>query len=88
MVHARGTTSYGYFEAYGAWGDEPISRYTRAKLFQEQGKRTDVALRFSTVAGGRDSSEATRDRAASRSSSTPRTATGVSDHATIPTPDH
>ncbi len=61
VVHARGTTSYGYFEAYGTWGDEPISTYTRAKLFQEQGKRTDVALRFSTVAGGRDSSEAARD---------------------------
>jgi len=29
VVHARGTTSYGYFEAYGTWGDEPISRYTR-----------------------------------------------------------
>ncbi|MDP9417924.1 MAG: catalase [Actinomycetota bacterium] len=61
VVHARGVTAYGFFEAYGAWGDEPISRYTRAKLFQEKGKRTDVALRFSTVAGGRDSSEAARD---------------------------
>ena len=61
VVHARGTTAYGYFEAYGAWGEEPISQYTRAKLFQEKGKRTDVAVRFSTVAGGRDSSEAARD---------------------------
>ncbi|MFH8611494.1 catalase [Streptomyces sp. NPDC018029] len=61
VVHARGVTAFGYFEAYGKWGDEPISRYTRAKLFQEQGKRTDVALRFSTVIGGRDSSEAARD---------------------------
>jgi catalase len=61
VVHARGTTSYGYFEAYGTWGEEPISRYTRAKLFQEKGKRTEVAVRFSTVAGGRDSSEAVRD---------------------------
>jgi catalase len=61
VVHARGTTAFGYFEAYGKWGDEPISRYTRAKLFQEEGKRTDVALRFSTVAGGRDSSEVARD---------------------------
>ncbi|MFK4067098.1 catalase [Streptomyces sp. NPDC029674] len=61
VVHARGATAFGYFEAYGKWGDEPISRYTRAKLFQEQGKRTDVALRFSTVIGGRDSSEAARD---------------------------
>jgi catalase len=61
VVHARGTTSYGYFEAYGKVGDEPISRYTRAKLLQDAGKRTEVALRFSTVAGGRDSSEAVRD---------------------------
>ncbi|OWA14581.1 catalase [Streptomyces sp. CS227] len=61
VVHARGVTTFGYFEAYGKWGDEPISRYTRAKLFQEPGKRTDVAVRFSTVIGGRDSSEAARD---------------------------
>jgi catalase len=61
VVHARGVTAFGYFEAYGTWGDEPIDRYTRAKLFAEPGKRTDVALRFSTVIGGRDSSEAARD---------------------------
>ncbi|MEV4527723.1 catalase [Streptosporangium sp. NPDC049304] len=61
VVHARGVTTYGYFEAYGKLGDEPISRYTRARLFQEAGKRTDVAVRFSTVIGGRDSSEAARD---------------------------
>jgi catalase len=61
VVHARGTTAFGYFEAYGRWGEEPIARYTRAKLFAEPGKRTDVAVRFSTVIGGRDSSEAARD---------------------------
>jgi catalase len=61
VVHARGATAFGYFEATGKIGDEPISTYTRAKLFQEAGKRTEVALRFSTVAGGRDSSEAVRD---------------------------
>ncbi|WP_299536888.1 catalase [uncultured Streptomyces sp.] len=61
VVHARGVTTYGFFEAYGKWGEEPIARYTRAKLFQEAGKRTDVAVRFSTVIGGRDSSEAARD---------------------------
>jgi len=61
VVHARGATAFGYFEATGKVGDEPISTYTRAKLFQEAGKRTEVALRFSTVAGGRDSSEAVRD---------------------------
>ncbi|WP_394429476.1 catalase [Streptomyces sp. SGAir0957] len=61
VVHARGVTAYGYFESYGTFGDEPLSRFTRAKLFQERGKRTDVAVRFSTVIGGRDSSEAARD---------------------------
>ena len=61
VVHARGAAAFGYFEAYGTIGDEPISRYTRAKLFQKQGGRTAVAVRFSTVAGGRDSSELVRD---------------------------
>jgi len=61
VVHARGAVAYGYFEATGKWGDEPIARYTRAKLFAEPGKRTDLAIRFSTVIGGRDSSEAARD---------------------------
>jgi catalase len=61
VVHARGFVSYGTFEATGKWGDEPISKYTRAKLFQEAGKTTDVAVRFSTVIGGHDSSEAARD---------------------------
>jgi catalase len=61
VVHARGATAFGYFEAYGAVGDEPVATYTRARLFGEKGKRTDVAIRFSTVAGGRDSSEVARD---------------------------
>ena len=61
VVHARGATAFGYFEATGKVGDEEISKFTRAKLFQEPGKRTELALRFSTVAGGRDSSEALRD---------------------------
>lgn len=61
VVHARGFTAYGEFEATGKIGDEPASRYTRAKLFQESGKKTDLAIRFSTVIGGRDSSEVARD---------------------------
>lgn len=40
VVHARGAGAHGYFEAYGTFGDEPISTYTRAKLFQEKGKKT------------------------------------------------
>jgi len=61
VVHARGFVCYGEFEATGQIGDEPASRYTRAKLFQEAGKKTPVAIRFSTVIGGRDSSEVARD---------------------------
>lgn len=61
VVHARGFVCYGEFEATGKIGDEPASRYTRAKLFQEAGKKTPVAIRFSTVIGGRDSSEVARD---------------------------
>jgi catalase len=61
VVHARGATAFGYFEAYGSLGDEPIADYTRARLFAEKGKQTELAVRFSTVAGGRDSSELARD---------------------------
>jgi len=61
VVHARGFVAYGEFEATGKIGDEPASKYTRAKLFQEAGKKTDIAIRFSTVIGGRDSSETARD---------------------------
>src|SRR5690554_3141300 len=61
VVHARGFVAHGYFEATGKVGDEPIEKYTRAKLFNAPGKRTDVAIRFSSVIGGRDSSEAARD---------------------------
>jgi catalase len=61
VVHARGAVAFGHFEATGRWGDEPIEKYTRAKLFNTPGKKTDLAIRFSTVIGGRDSSEAARD---------------------------
>jgi catalase len=61
VVHARGFVAHGEFEAYGTIGDEPASTYTRAKLFQEKGKKTPVTIRFSTVIGGRDSSEVARD---------------------------
>src|SRR6266852_917278 len=61
VVHARGFVSHGSFEAYGTIGDEPAAKYTRAKLFQGKGQQTPVVVRFSTVIGGRDSSEAARD---------------------------
>ena len=61
VVHARGAVAFGHFEATGKWGDEPIEKFTRAKVFASAGKKTDLAIRFSTVIGGRDSSEAARD---------------------------
>src|SRR5215217_4009329 len=61
VVHARGFVCYGELEVTGKIGDEPASKYTRAKLFQTAGKKTPLAIRFSTVIGGRDSSEVARD---------------------------
>ena len=61
VVHARGFLAHGFLEAYGTIGGEPASRYTRARLFQERGKRTPLVVRFSTVIGGRDSPETARD---------------------------
>jgi catalase len=61
VVHARGAGAHGYFEAYGTVGGEPISRYTRAKLFQERGKRTPMFARFSSVIHGGHSPETLRD---------------------------
>ncbi|WEG12315.1 catalase [Pullulanibacillus sp. KACC 23026] len=61
VVHARGAGAHGYFEAYGSVGNEAISKYTRAKLFQEKGKKTPVFVRFSTVIGGKESPETLRD---------------------------
>ena len=61
VVHARGTGAHGFFEAYGTAGGQPIAKYTRAKLFQEPGKRTPVFVRFSTVIHGGHSPETLRD---------------------------
>ena len=56
VVHARGSAAHGYFECY-----EPLTRYTRASLFADAGKRTPVFVRFSTVAGERGSADTVRD---------------------------
>lgn len=61
VVHARGAGAHGVFEAYGTVGDAPVSKYTRAKLFQEKGKETPVFVRFSTVGHGNHSPETLRD---------------------------
>lgn len=61
IVHARGAGAHGFFETYGTVGDEPVSKYTRAKVFQEKGKKTPVFVRFSTVVHGNHSPETVRD---------------------------
>lgn len=61
VVHARGTGAFGYFETYGKVGDEPVEKYTRAKVFSGAGKRTPLMVRFSTVAGAKDSPETASD---------------------------
>lgn len=61
VVHARGTGAFGYFETYGKVGDEPVEKYTRAKVFSGAGKRTPLMVRYSTVAGAKDSPETERD---------------------------
>lgn len=61
VVHARGAGAHGYFEAYGSVGGQPVATYTRAKLFQQRGKRTPVFVRFSSVIHGGHSPETLRD---------------------------
>ena len=61
VVHARGSGAFGYFETYGKVGDEPVEKYTRAKVFSGAGKQTPLMVRFSTVAGSKDSPETARD---------------------------
>jgi len=61
VVHARGTGAHGWFEAYGKIGNEPATKYTRAKVLTRTGKRTPVFVRFSTVIGSKDSPETARD---------------------------
>lgn len=56
VVHARGAGASGYFEA-----SKDMSQYTKAILFSEAGKKTDLAVRFSTVIHGKGSPETARD---------------------------
>ncbi|MGE3818903.1 MAG: catalase [Isosphaeraceae bacterium] len=56
VVHARGYGAHGYFENYGSLAD-----VTRADLFQREGEKTPVFVRFSTVAGSKGSPDLARD---------------------------
>ncbi len=55
-MHAKGSGAYGTFTV-----TQDITRYTKAKVFSAIGKRTDLFVRFSTVAGERGAADAERD---------------------------
>ena len=55
-MHARGSGAFGTFTV-----THDITRYTKAKIFSTVGKKTDLFLRFSTVAGERGAADAERD---------------------------
>ncbi|MEA2835759.1 MAG: catalase [Bradyrhizobium sp.] len=56
VVHARGYGAHGFFENY-----KPLTKHTRADLFQRAGERTPAFVRFSTVAGSKGSADLARD---------------------------
>jgi len=55
-MHAKGSGAYGTFTV-----THDITKYTKAKIFSQVGKKTDLFLRFSTVAGERGAADAERD---------------------------
>ncbi len=55
-MHAKGSGAFGVFTVTG-----DITKYTKAKIFSEIGKKTEVFVRFSTVAGERGAADAERD---------------------------
>ena len=55
-MHAKGSGAFGTFTV-----THDITKYTRAKLFSSIGKKTDLFMRFSTVAGERGAADAERD---------------------------
>jgi len=56
VVHAKGSGAYGTFTV-----THDISRYTKAKLFNQIGKQTETFTRFSTVGGEKGSADTERD---------------------------
>ena len=56
VVHAKGSGAYGTFTV-----THDVTEYTRAALFSEVGKQTELVARFSTVAGERGAADAERD---------------------------
>lgn len=57
VVHAKGAGAFGYFEVT----KPDITKYSKAKVFDTVGKRTPLAVRFSTVGGESGSADTARD---------------------------
>ena len=55
-MHAKGSGAFGTFTV-----THDITKYTRAKIFSEVGKKTEMFARFTTVAGERGAADAERD---------------------------
>ncbi|UCB46926.1 MAG: catalase [Spirochaetota bacterium] len=55
-MHAKGSGAYGTFTV-----THDITKYTKAKIFSKVGKKTELFVRFSTVAGERGAADAERD---------------------------
>lgn len=55
-MHAKGSGAFGIFTV-----THDITKYTKAKIFSEIGKKTEMFVRFSTVAGERGAADAERD---------------------------
>lgn len=55
-MHAKGSGAYGTFTV-----THDITKYTKAKIFSKIGKKTEMFVRFSTVAGERGAADAERD---------------------------
>ncbi len=56
VVHAKGSGAFGEFEVTA-----DVTRWTRARFLSTPGKKTEVFVRFSTVAGEKGSADTVRD---------------------------
>lgn len=56
VVHAKGSGAFGYFEV-----THDITKYCKASVFSQIGKKTPLAIRLSTVGGEKGSADTARD---------------------------
>ena len=56
VVHAKGSGAYGYFEVLA-----DVTPWTKARFLSPVGRRTEIFIRFSTVAGEKGSADTVRE---------------------------